>query len=260
MSRRFVSQSPFLSQYGDSEPVRLPLLARLPGGVRGVLFDLGNVLYDDTMWRRWMLRLLQHLGLQTHYRGFCRVWDREHLDAVYRGRRSFAEAFETFLLSIGLSRGQIEEVQAACRARRRELEASARPLPGVRSTLARLVDGGWTLGVLCNSEHPASHLRDHLMRCGMGPWFPSVISSFDLRAAMPDAECYAAALAAMNLAPAEVAFVGHDSAELAGAMAAGIATVAFNFDPDARADCYLNRFEDLLEVLAWPDAPLAAAG
>ena len=78
MSRRFVSQSPFLSQYGDSEPVRLPLLARLPGGVRGVLFDLGNVLYDDTMWRRWMLRLLQHLGLQTHYRGFCRVWDREH--------------------------------------------------------------------------------------------------------------------------------------------------------------------------------------
>jgi FMN phosphatase YigB (HAD superfamily) len=251
-----------LSEYvgGHSDSVRLPLLARLPCGVRGVLFDLGNVLHDDTVWRRWLLRLLQHLGLQTHYRGFFRIWDREHLDAVYRGRQTFGEAFAAFLLSLGLSRGQIEEVQAACRARRRELEGSMRPLPGVRSTLARLVDGGWTLGILCNSEHSAPRLREQLTRCGMGPWFPTVVSSVDLQSAMPDAKCYAAALAEMHLTATDVVFVGHDSAELAGAAAAGIATVAFNFDPDARADCYLNRFEDLLEVLPWPHAPLAAAG
>ncbi len=255
-------ESPFYLDFnsGNSEPAGPPAKWRLPAGVRSVWFDGGNVLYDDTVWRRWMLRLLKNLGLQTHYHGFFRVWDREHLDAVYRGRRSFTEAFEAFLLSLGLSRGQIEEVQAACRARRRELEGNLRPLPGVRGTLGRLVDGGWRLGILCNSEYPAPRLREQLTRCGMGSWFETVISSFDLRAAMPEAECYAAALAAMHLTAAEAAFVGHDPAELAGARAAGMATVAFNGDPDARADCYLNRFEDLEEALARPDASLAAVG
>jgi FMN phosphatase YigB (HAD superfamily) len=241
----------------ESRPASLPAL---PRRLRGVLFDMGNVLYDDTVWRRWLLRLLTQLGLQTNYCSFFHIWDRDHLDAVHRGQQSFCAAFESFLASVGMSRGQIEEVQAACQARRRLIEDSLRPLPGVRSTLARIVQSKLTMAAICNSELPAAALRERIERFGMGHWFSAVVSSIDLGHAMPDPECYAAALGEMGLPAEEVAFVGHDAAELAGASAAGMFTVAFNFPSDARADVYLSRLEELLAVLAAASPPLAAAG
>ena len=36
--------------------------SRLATPVRGLLLDMCNVLYDDTVWRRWVLQLLGHLG------------------------------------------------------------------------------------------------------------------------------------------------------------------------------------------------------
>ncbi len=233
--------------------------ARLPGSIRGVLFDMCNVLYDNTVWRRWVLQLLSHLGLHANYRCFFRVWDRDYLDDVHRGRRGFGEAFEAFLRSVGLTPGQIDEVNAACQTRRRHLEASARPLPGVKSTLTRLHQRGIVLGAICNSEHPAGVLQERLDRFGIGELFVTVVSSIELRRTIPDAAGYRAALEAMGLPAEQVAFVGHDTAELAGATAVGMPTVAFNFDPDAQADVRLGRFEELLEAVG-TSQPFAAAG
>ena len=98
-----------------------PRSARLPEPVRGVLFDACNVLYDDTVWRRWVLKLLCHLGLHTNYCCFFRVWERDYLDEVHRGGRDFCDAFAAFLRSVGLTPGQIDEVQAASQGRRRHL-------------------------------------------------------------------------------------------------------------------------------------------
>ena len=57
----------------------------------------------------------------------------------------------------------------------------------------------------------------------------------------------------MGLSAAQVAFVDHDAGELAGATAVGMPTIAFNFDPEAEADVYLDRFEDLINVVGpWP--------
>ena len=58
---------------------------RPPRPIRGLLFDACNVLYDDTAWRRWLLRLLTRLGLRTEYAPFFRIFDHDYLDAVYRG-------------------------------------------------------------------------------------------------------------------------------------------------------------------------------
>ncbi len=86
-----------------------------------------NILYDDTVWRRWVLMLLSRLGLSTNYCSFFRLWDREYLDEVHRGRREFRQAFASFLRCAGLSSGQIDEVEAASHARRRQLEAHMPP-------------------------------------------------------------------------------------------------------------------------------------
>jgi HAD superfamily hydrolase (TIGR01509 family) len=214
--------------------------------LRGLLFDLDDVLYDDTVWRRWLLRLLTRMGLATHYHSFFRLWQDEHLDAVHRGRCEFEQAFRTFLRSAGMSPGQIDEVQAASQARRLELDASARPLPGVRATVSRLHGAGLVLGVVCNSEKTAAELKSRLAGWGMTNYFRTVVSSIDLGQTKPAAVCYRTALTAMNIPAAEAAFVGHDTVELAGARRAGLKTVAFNYDADAMADAYLERFDELL--------------
>jgi hypothetical protein len=41
--------------------------------------------------------------------------------------------------------------------------------------------------------------------------------------------------------------VGHKVSELAGARAVGMQTVAFNYDKDAQADHFIEKFSDLLK-------------
>ena len=115
------------------------------------------------------------------------------------------------------------------------------------------------LGVLCNCEHSGETIRQQLAELlGESPW-AAVISSRDLGCTMPEAACYRAALDALQLPAAEVAFVGHDARELHGAAVQGLATIAFNSDRDARADVYLQRFEDLIELTRFSPGRLAAA-
>lgn len=231
----------------------------LPRPAAGLLFDMGDVLYDATAWRRWLLQLLTRLGLHTNYTCLFRVWDREFLDDVHRGRREFCEAFDAFLRALGLRPSQIDEVGAACRSRRRRMEATARPLPGVKATLFRLHRAGLTLGILNNSERSSAALRRQLEQFGVADVFTSVISSIELGQVKPAAATYLASLRQMGLRPEQAAFVGHDSDELAGAAEVGMATIAFNFDDDAKADVRLERFEQLLDVIDVP-ARRATAG
>jgi FMN phosphatase YigB (HAD superfamily) len=229
-----------------------------PRPIRGLLLDTCNILYDDTDWRRWLLRVLVRLGLRTEYGPFFRIFDRDYLDAVYRGQRPFNDAVDAFLISAGLSPGQADEVHRALESHRHQSDAHLHLLIGVRETLAQLRSAGVKLGVLCNCEHPGEAIRLRLTELlGESPW-AAVISSRDLRCAMPDPDCYRAALDAMKLPASETGFVGHDARELRGAKLQGLSTIAFNNDRDAQADVYLQRFEDLLELTGLSDCSAAA--
>ena len=107
----------------------------------GLIFDMGDVLYDATVWRRWLIQLLHRMGLNTRYRSFFKVWEREYLDDVHRGLRDYGEAFQAFLLAAGLSRGHIDEVVAASHARKREIEAGTRVARCPRNDCATIATG-----------------------------------------------------------------------------------------------------------------------
>jgi HAD superfamily hydrolase (TIGR01509 family) len=232
---------------GPSRPT--PVLSR---PVEGLLFDMGDVLYDATLWRRWLLKVLRQLGLYTTYRAFFHLWDHDFLADVHRGRRDFCEAFEAFLRSAGLSPAQIDEVEAACEARRNHWEATARLLPGVKRTLDRLHAAGIPMGVSTDSEHPAAALNRQLDRLNVGGHFGVVVSSIDLERTKPDPACYLAALDALGLGPEQTAFVGHDTDELAGAAGVGMATIAFNYDADAQADVFVSHFDEIFSLVVPP--------
>ena len=230
-----------------------------PRAIRGLLLEAGNILFDDTAWRRWLLRLLARLGLRAEYGPFFRVFDRDFLDDVYCGRKTFDEAVAAFLIAAGLSTGQADEACRALASHRHRSEADYRPLIGVRETIAQLRAAGVTLGLLCNSERGSDVLRQRLAELiGGSPW-TAIVSSRDLGCAMPAPVCYQVALAALKLPAGDVAFVGRDPQELRGAKSQGLATIAFNAEPDALADVYLQRFEDLLELVRFSPVHIAAA-
>jgi HAD superfamily hydrolase (TIGR01509 family) len=253
-------ESSVLSRLAGADPAQTARCSGvLPHPVQGLLFDMGDVLCDATLWRRWLLQLLGRLGLHTHYRSFFYIWDHDYLVDVHCGQRVFGEAFSAFLLSAGLSRGQIDEVQAACKTRRDQWEATARLLPGVKSTLYRLHGQQLTLGVLSDSEHSGEVLASRLERLGLHGLFTAVVSSVDIGRTKPDPTCYQTALEAMRMDRDRVAYVGHDAEELAGAARFGLTTIAFNYDQESQADVYLHRFEGLLDLLPAPSS-FAAAG
>ena len=220
---------------------------------------MGDVLYDDTVWQRWLLRLLGRLGLHTNYHSFFHLWEHDFLEDVYRGRRDFCDAFGAFLRAAGLSPAQIDEVEAACQTRRNQWQLTTRLLPGVKTTLESLYAAGMVMGVLSNSEHPATVLVERLRRLGIGGCFKAVVSSIDLERIKPDPICYLSAARAMELPADRIVFVGHDAEELAGAKRAGMSTIAFNSDPLAEADVFLSRFDELLALIGQP-LPQAGRG
>jgi HAD superfamily hydrolase (TIGR01509 family) len=226
--------------------------------VDGLLFDMGDVLYDATLWRRWLWQLLAKLGVKKTYEGLFTIWDDDFLDAVHRGLADYATAFESFLASLALSRAQIDEIVAASRIRKRELESDVRPLAGVRTTIEQLVGLGIPLGVVSDSESRAEDLRAYLDRMGLGGAFTAIVSSRDLGCTKPDPRCYLTALESLSLAAEAVAFVGHDAVELAGARAVGLTSIAFNESPGCVATIHLRHFRELLSFVQ-PARTLARA-
>jgi HAD superfamily hydrolase (TIGR01509 family) len=230
--------------------------------VEGVIFDMGDVLFDATAWRRWLLQILRRLGMQAGYRSLFNLWDRDYLDGVHRGERDYAEAFVSFLRDAGLSAGQIDEVVAASQQCKQRLEADSRLFPGVRETLETLQSQGRRLGVLSDSESSAEVIRERLDRFGIGACFTSVVSSVDLGHTKPHPLGYQTAMKQLSLTPQRTVFVGHDAEELHGARRCGVKTVAFNYDREASADCRVGGFSDLLLLLgdnAGDEVPIAKA-
>ncbi len=70
----------------------------------------------------------------------------------------------------------------------------------------------------------------------------------DIGTRKPDPRIYQAVLQQLGVPSDQAIFVGHKASELAGARAVGMQTVAFNYDADASADYFIEKFSDLLNV------------
>ena len=119
---------------------------------------------------------------------------------------------------------------------------------GVPETLQELKARGYLLGIVTDTANSISAKLRWFERGGFGDVWDSIISSMDIGTRKPDPEIYQAVLRQLGLSPAQAIFVGHKASELAGAREVGMHTVAFNYDQDAGADYYIEKFSDLLNV------------
>ncbi len=129
--------------------------------IRGLIVDVPGVLYDATLWRRWLFHLLGRFGVASDYAEFDRAWEARLVD-VHCGRREYLEALQSFLLDCGLSWAQVDEVEAASRIQRRELELNVRALPGVVRGVEALARGSLPVVAWADAPHSAEKLRERL--------------------------------------------------------------------------------------------------
>ncbi|MFW6171345.1 MAG: HAD family hydrolase [Planctomycetota bacterium] len=223
--------------------------------VAGALIDLCGVLYDDSIWSRWLFKVVQRLGLHTTYTPFFRVWRCEYLSRVKRQELEYWEALRVFLRAAGLSSGQIDEVEAAGHAQLRKYESQLMPLPGVPHVLTQLHNRGIELALLSSACLDTRGVHDRLDALGLSPYFSSVLSIPDLWRQYPEHPAFPIAARSTRLPCHRLAFVGRDTALLTEAGEAGMCRVAVNYDNDAVADVFLRGFDRLTDDVCWESVP-----
>ena len=235
-----------------------PPLAGAP--VRGVVLDAASLLDGDANWRRRLIRLINQLGIPAQRDTFFRDWDHLYLREVHAGHREYGEAFESFLLAAGLSWAQVDEVEAASRREREDLEQNPRALPGAAKTVAGLAQRGFELLAWADSPFPAQQTVRSLQQLGLADSFSAVISSFDIGFALPSLRCFEAVIERALLPAEMLVYAGPDPATLQAAQAAGLRAVAFNAPQGVAADACVGQFEDLCQLLEQTgSAPTATA-
>jgi putative hydrolase of the HAD superfamily len=211
-----------------------------------VIFDMGDIFFDATPWRKALSLYLQQHGIDIDYPELCRRWE-EKLAAVYVGRRPYWDAFREFMADVGLAGNEIDEAEDA--AKKKASGAEKRVLfDGVAETLTQLRDRGMKLAVLSDTESREPVVRGRLAEMGIDRCFDAVVTSIDIGHVKPQPEAFAAALRRLNVQASETIFVGHDAEELEGAMRCGLTAVAFNYEAGAPANRHLAFFSELLKL------------
>lgn len=238
----------------------LPESASSTPPVAGIMLDVPDVLYDATLWQRWLFQLLVRMGAATNYADFVRVWTDQLVD-VHRGRREYTEALQSLLLELGLSWAQVDEIEAASRIQRRTLELDVRPLPGAARLIEELSRRKIPLVAWADTPQSAAKWAERLERIVPRARFKAVLTSFELECTQPAELCYRAALDVLGHPAGEILYLGHDTQHLAAAARAGMHTAAVNFTSTVQANYLLTRLEDLLVVVdRMQNASRSAAG
>lgn len=214
-----------------------------PGRLRAFIFDAGDVLYYRAARGVGFAAFLKELGLETGPQHLAQKKEAERL--AYRGQISHDEYRTAVLRLYGVT-------DPALVKRGKQIliedDANVSFFDGVRETLLALKAQGYLLAIVTDTANTLSAKLRWFERGGFGHVWDAITSSIDVGVRKPDPQIYHAALRQLGVTPDQAVFVGHRAAELDGARAVGMRTVAFNPDPDARGDLAVERFADLLTL------------
>lgn len=214
--------------------------------IRGIFFDAAGVFYDrEKPTGTFAAELLAELGYPTQLDANAQTRDREMRILATEGRISHATYWDQIL-----SLHQVTDPAKRTDLREKILAQTHEVFayPGAREAMAGLKARGFKLGLVTDTIYPLEWKMSWLEKVGVAEFIDVVSCSTVTGSHKPEPEMYLNALRQAKLEPKECAFVGHDTGELAGAKHAGLATVAVNYDPTAKADYYAGSLIDLLNV------------
>ena len=211
-----------------------------------IIFDMGDIFFDATAWRRSLVRHLQRRGANIDYPAMCRRWEAKLVN-VYLGRRPYWEAFEELLADLGLARCQRRDhrFRSAESRRSRKTEVIRRRGGNACRPEASRPEAGGSF----RHRKPRVSVRERLAELDIERYFDAVVASIDIGHVKPEPEAFAAALARLDVAAKDALFVGHNVDELEGAKRCGLTTVAFNHDAGVVADVCIVHFAELSQLV-----------
>lgn len=214
---------------------------------RALIFDVGDILYDASQWRRWLTSELNQLGIKLSYDQLVHDWERL-LVAVYKGQAEYWDAFEDLLSSYDLSSSQKESLKSAAQKKGKTVQVDRKPMPGVPETLRQLQSDGIKLVALSDSESGEAGIRKTLKQLDIEQYFDAVVSSLAIGHVKPEAEAFDFAIQQTGHDKSECGFVAHDIDELEGAQKHQLFAIGYNYHPDAPADVFIEDFSELLTL------------
>jgi len=214
-----------------------------PGPIRALLFDAGDLLYYRPERGKFFMEFIDELGLNSdrdygHERYILR-------QQAYRGEMDQEEYQREILSLYGIA--QPEQVDRGLKAMKKD-ENNVEFFEGVKDTLLTLKRRGYLLGIVTDTANPLHAKLNWFERGGFGHVWDAITSSLDVGVRKPDSKIYCAALEQLGVTVEQTVFLGHKKSELEGARAVGLKTIAFNYDEDAQADYYVEKFADILDV------------
>jgi putative hydrolase of the HAD superfamily len=210
-----------------------------------VFFDAEGVLYYREGKNRRLGAFLEKNRLKLPEADALKSATEEAHERALRGQISQFDFEEAVLAACGVS-GPV--LQAEGHAILRQEHEAICLFPHVSETLLALKQRGFKLGVITDSAVPKSVKLAWLKSAGLGISWDAYANSMDLGVRKPHERMYQAAMQQAGVTPADSAFVGHAAHELQGARAAGMHAIAFQHDPGAIADTYIDLLKDLLDL------------
>ena len=150
-----------------------------------MIFDMGDIFFDATPWRRALTACLQQEKRGDRLRLVCRQWEAKLVE-VYLGRRDYWDAFREFIADFGLSQDAADRVLNFAKAKvRRSRERTL--FDGVAETLAALESSGLETGGALGHREPGAAVRQRLAALGIEQNFDAVLTSIDVGYVKPAA-------------------------------------------------------------------------
>jgi HAD superfamily hydrolase (TIGR01549 family) len=211
--------------------------------IKGIFFDAGNILYSKPRKGMNMKRFISKYKL--HAKVDVREEKRKLKDLAFHGTIDRYDFYDQVIRLYGVTDPAIlaEGITAMVRD-----ATTVEIVEGVPETLKALKKKDFILGIISDTATPIQVKLDWFTAAGFGNVFDSFISSKELGIRKPASLIYEEAYRKVGLLADEAVFVGHKASELKGAREAGMATVAFNYDKNAKADFYIEKFSNLLDV------------
>lgn len=214
-----------------------------PCPIRALLFDAGDLLYFRGERGRFFIEFLRGIGQNPEIDHEAERFILRQ--QAYRGEIDQVEYQEAILKIYGIT--QPEQMTRGLEALKKD-ENNVQFFKGVAETLIALKNQGYLLGIVTDTANPLHAKLSWFERGGFGHVWDTITSSLDVGVRKPDPKIYCAALEQLGVPVEQTIFLGHKTSELEGAKALGMKTIAFNYDEDARADYYVEKFADILKV------------
>ncbi|MCK5585488.1 HAD family hydrolase, partial [Candidatus Bipolaricaulota bacterium] len=216
-------------------------------GTRAIFFDAGDILYYRHQRGRYLAEFLASHSLQP--KPFVESEQKEMKDRAMTGDISKREYMEFRLRSMGIEDSHLE---AAIEAFQMD-SCNVAYFDRAKDTLDELKRRGYKLGIITDTYHTKELKLGWLREIGIDQVWDVFVSSCEEGVRKPNPAIYQAAVERMNVPVSRSSFVGHKRSELDGATGVGMTTIAFNYEEAAKADHYIDTFDELLTLFPATD-------